>query len=331
MGTDDKSDKGVRVRREGTYQAIVRGLAARQSYLLFFGVVLVLLGGSAAASLIQVVGGGETRALPYVLLALCAVVLVALVTVVYLEGRQAPSLLRLGNQDFEPVIEAVQTNLRAALERVHPVFHDWMLADCERFRANTDHWANGQLHTEYADYKQLLVDAYERAQASVFATSGIDYLAAWTDVLGLAILDAHRRNQAKVTRVFLFESANEVPAEALEEMRKQHESGVDVRVFLAAQCVGGWDVFPRGINRNFVFIDDGEIIGSTDPPVGQKFTGTWHFKEPNQKATYRRVVEALVRHSRPYAEWTGSPTLSGNDERSGTMGVTSVGSGQGTG
>ena len=151
-----------------------------------------------------------------------------------------------------------------------------MLEDCAEFKAGTALWSQGQLSLSQRDYNQLLIRAYERAATAVFATSTVDFLPAWADRLGTAVIAAHKRGQAQVTRVFIFESLSSVPDSAIEEMKRQSQANIEVKVYGVQEDVNF--NFPNDTTMGFAIIDGGDVIAMTNPGVGNTFSGTFFFK-----------------------------------------------------
>jgi hypothetical protein len=183
--------------RDRFLNRIVQGLAQKPVYLFFFGICFLAFGGGGATA---VVGSalGKTGAsvggsIVVGLALLCAVVVVFLSEQ---EGRGAP-LGQTGDVEFDPVLEEVYRNIRGALGRAQPVFRLKMLEDCDRFKAQTALWAQGQLLVSQRDYNQLVIRAYESAAKDVFATSTVDFLPAWGSILGQKIMKRAQQCQGQ--------------------------------------------------------------------------------------------------------------------------------------
>lgn len=281
---------------DSTSLRIVKGLTQKPAYLLVFGVCFLLLGGGAATGIVGMLK--DTAEAVWVGAGVAFLALLAVVVVVFVverEGRSVPAG-RVGDTDFDPILDAIYDNMRQALGRSHPVFRDRMARETEQYRSTTGLWAAGQLRATERTYNGLLLSVYERAEKSVFATSTLDYLPAWKSFLGPQILEAHERSKAEVTRVFLFDSRRSVSDDAIEQMRMQAgDSKIKIRVYGILENVRY--EFPKDQNMNFAVIDDGDIIASTDPAGSQHFTGTFFFKEPDFARSYRAIVEELTRGS----------------------------------
>jgi hypothetical protein len=274
-------------------QKVVAGLAKEPAFLALFALCVLLFGGGTATGVVGIIA--KEPAAQYVGLLLGVASLIALVAVVFIisnKGKGIPEG-KTGNADFDPKLDEIYKNIRFALGKTHKVFQNRMKKECDEFVRATSHWAAGELRATGDIYDEILVHAYESAEREVVATSSLDYSGIWKDYLGDAVLRAHKASKAKVTRIFLFSDLKNVPEELIAEMEKQVESGhVNVRVYGDKEYIGS--PFPPNFNQDFAFIDDGDIIVSTDPARGEDATGTFYFKDAGKKAAYKAVVDELT-------------------------------------
>lgn len=280
---------------------IIQGLAQKPVYLFFFGICFLAFGGGGAAAAVGTLenkSGISTAGMAVVGLSLiCAVIVVYLAEK---EGKGVPTG-KIGDTDFDPVLEDISSNIRSALSRAHPVFHQKMIQECSEFQARTALWSKGQLSVSHRDYNQLLRRVYENATKKVFATSTLDFLPAWADLLGKDILAAHKHGKAPVRRVFVFDNLTSIPVDAVEEMKKQKLAGIEVRVYGIQEDVS-WEI-PDNTPLGFAIIDEGDVIALTNPGVGKSFSGTFFFKEKGFTERYKNIAGELDRGSRSFEEF----------------------------
>jgi len=280
---------------------IIQGLGQKPVYLFFFGICFLAFGGGGAAAGVGALTKQSTISTAGMIVV--GLALVCAVIVVFLaerEGQGVPAG-QTGDTDFDPVLEDLYRNIRTALGRAHPVFRGRMLEECAQFKASTALWSQGQLRLSQRDYNQLLVRAYENATTTVFATSTIDFLPAWADRLGRGILDAHKRGRAQVTRVFIFENFSSIPDSAVEEMKKQVLTNIEVKVYGIEEDVNY--NFPDDTTMGFTLIDKGDVIALTNPGVGVSFSGTFFFKEKGFTERYGHIADALMKGCRSFDDF----------------------------
>lgn len=173
-----------------------------------------------------------------------------------------------------------------------------MLEECNTFKRRSAQWAQGQLKPSQREYIKLLTDVYENASVQVVSTSTIDFLPVWGEGFGEGILEAHKKSKAKVKRIFVFDELAAVTEASIEEMKKQYLAEIDVRVYSVKEDYAL--VFPDGFDKNFAFVDDGDVIVVTNPASGSIFSGTFYFKEKGFIDSYKSVVKDLEIKSKAF-------------------------------
>jgi hypothetical protein len=272
---------------------IVKGLAQKPAYLLMFGVCLLVFGIGTATGVGGLIASNNAASWGGLVVAAFAICVTAIM-VVKIEsiGSHAP-VGAVGDRELEPIFAAVHQNVRDALRVQHPVFHDWLKRECANFRADTRQWAHGELQAVGRRYNELLVETYARAETSVFATATEDYFPMWRSSAGRAIVAANRKGKAAVERVFIFESLDRVKDEHILLMKEQADPEGKIKVYVYGVKEHEVYEMPRGMNKNFAFIDAGNVIASTDPSAGDSQKGSFYFKDDNQKFTYEDVIANL--------------------------------------
>jgi hypothetical protein len=176
-----------------------------------------------------------------------------------------------------------------------------VLRACESLRADSGSWARGELLPSQARYNATLKALYENAVTEVFCTSIPDYFATWQSPLGRALLDAHGRSRAVVTRIFVFDSVDSVDAEVMKVM-EEHEDHPRVSVLVFLDQDDKLVSFPPDLSRDFTMIDQGQVIGIT-MSFGSQPQAAWYFDDADKKARLNRLREGLIESATPFKEF----------------------------
>jgi hypothetical protein len=206
--------------------------------------------------------------------------------------------LATGSKELDECLGALATNLRVAYSHSNVVFRAETLQACEALSADSGRWARGELLPSGGRYNATLKALYESARSDVFCTSIPDYFPTWQTNLGQALLEAHGRSGAAVTRVFVFDTLAHVSADAVEVMR-QHEAHARVRVLVFFDQEQHLVSFPPDLSRDSTMIDGGEVIGIT-MSFGQQPQAAWYFDDENMKHKLESFRKGLVESALPF-------------------------------
>lgn len=158
------------------------------------------------------------------------------------------------------------------------------------------------LDANVENYNQVLVDLYRIARESVFSTSLPEYDTTWDSPLGEQILAAHSNSAATVTRVFVFETREQVLERHLALMEKQSQvTNVNVRVYINQE--DKLFDFSTDYSRDFTIIDGGAMVGLTQSYGLGNLRAEWHFGDAVLAGRLRFAKEALTRNSIPFPQF----------------------------
>jgi hypothetical protein len=290
---------------------IVEGLRTKPAYLLIFGICALLFMFSFGAGAVALAAGNPQWM--YVASFCFVVALISAVAVVRVVEKNQKQIvapppvpagppLTIGHPGFDDVLKAINTGLREALSIDNDIFRQAMLDECHSFQAKVGVWSDGQFQAHDAQYNEILLQLYAHARESVFSTTIPNYLPTWTTPLGRQITEAHAKSRALVTRVFVFNSRNEVTAQAIEEMEKQDRLG-NIKVRLYFDEEDKTFNFPPDVSRDFTVIDKGEAIGITVSFGEGSTAAVWYIKDQNKRQRFLHICEALERGSIPFRDF----------------------------
>jgi hypothetical protein len=290
--TPKKTDKS---RFFDIVERILRGLQHRPGYILVFGVCFIAL---MAGSLWGAAGyfndaKSKSGVWPGAILAMVAVV-GTIIAVIKLESAGSSFVGgKVGNTEMQPTFERIHRNIAEALRFQHPVFHDWMITECDTFLNATASWASGELVTNQRRYVELLLEIYSRAEKNIVAITTEDFFSIWKSKMGEKVLKVNGQTGKQVERIFTFASIGSVKIEHLAEMdRHAATKNVLVRVWINEEDPA-FNI-PADINPNIAFIDDGNVIASSSlAPNGLDVLGTFHFKHDDRRKRYSDIIDKL--------------------------------------
>src|SRR5262249_12982278 len=302
---------------DGLWNRVVTALSAQPAYLLVFAVCAFFFLTGIGTQVSAVMKNGDTALFALTILcfglALGTVVIVVRqvenhyrisvpprpiqLSVTTDDGARLLRTLASLSDDGRVLSEglaAIASNLAASLDKKYPVLTEFVLGQCNEFRAATADWKHGQLSVAGSECNRLLIRLYEAAGSSVFCTSVSEYhTTTWETTLGQQLLDAHEHSKAEVTRVFVFNKRQEVTASMFDTMTKQSKANIKVRVYFDEE--DDLFQFSADIAKDFTIIDNGDAIGVTerfDPPESR-----WYFADEDRRQRFLGYQEALSRGS----------------------------------
>jgi hypothetical protein len=295
-------------------KSVIEGLRTQPGYLLIFGLSLLFSMAGVGLGVDSAVTTNEWAAL----LAFGAL-LISMVAAVAVVWRIEPQKVKdppappppnnaapLFDKEFAEIVSEIRDDLAKALStRQNGVFRTFMHSECADFRARTGDWGNGSFAAR-KNYNALLANFYESAKKSVFSTSVLAYISAWSTPLGDELLRAHKKSDAEVTRIFMFDTKHDVPNGALDIMEKQAKNGVQVLLHFSDSSP--FD-FPAEVSKDFTIIDEGAAIGITVSFGRDDLAAQWFIEDDSKIGKFMDLAKTLKKHSKPLARFKEELTV----------------------
>ncbi len=199
-------------------------------------------------------------------------------------------------KDLRGSLEALADNLCAAKKNIPACVQGEMLYELKKFDMVASGWAKGVLNVDQKRYQSVLISLYEGAQKSIFSTTVSKYTFNWADELMKEMMRAGDVSKALKTRVFIFETRDEINERAIQIIRLFEESQVITKVYLDSEDKSF--VFPPLIAKDFVVIDDGVVIGATTE-LGANFEAEWYFNDHIKMNDFKGICHSLNVRSIP--------------------------------
>lgn len=159
-------------------------------------------------------------------------------------------------------------------------------------------WQRGAIRIPSDDRGRFLVELYAQAQHKVFSTRLKVFTGTFRgSALPNDILRAHERSKADTTRVFVFDTEDDVSSFDYREMIRQSAAGVSVRVMIA----------PQRPLEDFTIIDD-SAIGVTEFVSSTAAAARWTFGDPGAIARYDNMRRWIVSMSKPFDDYRANKT-----------------------
>lgn len=285
------------------YSQIARGLQKEPAYLLAFGVILLLTG----ASITFVVRGDDSTVRLTALAVLAVSVLLFTFSIVYLIRNATQPERDTAWEEFEfDTVEAsdVQSRVssfigcvRKATETTNQSFRKAMISRIDDFTMEASNWKKGEISDLYGHF-DLASDIFENAKKSVFSTSVPEFLPFWQDpAKGERLLNAHKVSSATVTRVFIFNSREEIDDHARTILKKHDEIGkIKALVYIDNETPFEW---PAHIMKDFTIVDDGDAIAVASAFRSDEMVGVWYFDTSEIYNAFDSVRKRLESESVP--------------------------------
>jgi hypothetical protein len=215
--------------------------------------------------------------------------------------KKALRLDREKEEEREPrrLLEQITRDYSVALNYDNVVFRRVLSNEIFYWATIASERSHRTLDANVEHYNQVLVDLYRLATSSVFSTSLPEYDTTWESSLGAQIIAAHDISTAVVTRVFVFETRDQVLERNLSVMEMQDKNArIDVRVYINQE--DKLFDFSTDYSRDFTIIDGGAVIGLTQSYGLGNLRALWHFGNTALAGRLRNAREALTRNSIPF-------------------------------
>jgi hypothetical protein len=215
--------------------------------------------------------------------------------------RQIATIEADENQAEQALEEMVQ-DYRSALKYENELFRATVEQEIFRHATLAKKRAHKELDADVQNYHALLVNFYRKAKKNVFSTSLPEYDTTWSSRLGGEILQAHEQSLARVERIFVFNTHEDVTPSALAVMQKQATSQkIDVRIHISEDYAP--IVFAANVSRDFTVIDEGSVIGLTQTYGNGRLTAIWHFGDMSLARQLMEIQTLLRDRSKPLNTW----------------------------
>ena len=288
---------------------IATGLQGNPEYLLIFGIIalfVVLFYVGIALDKIK-----ADASLHTLLITLFVVSVIGMIAVVYIRERKAwliakretaqPTATALLQHDFSREVGDIDEALRNASAFDHPVFKDAAERIVSGLRKTAQDLGRGMFADSETDADVTLPRIYKEATSTIFATSVPEYLSVWQSPFGRNLLDIHEHGDAHVTRVFIFNTRDEVTEETMDELVR-HAAIDKVTLYVFVDDDAKSYYYPAELSKDFTIVDDGKVLGVT-LSYGDRSRAQWYFNDQDRTRRYEGVRDQLISHSYKFAKF----------------------------
>jgi hypothetical protein len=203
------------------------------------------------------------------------------------------------SRDYQDNFATLFDNLSKAAQTTNAILQEQMKIRFQSFVDEVAHWSKGYFNTSGETYHDLLPKLYRQAESNLVSTSIMRYTNMLSTSLNDLILAAHKRSPATVTRIFVFNSEDQITEEHILVMkahaRRTNKNGEKINVLVYVDNnYEGFDLTP--ITRSdFVIIDDGKVVGITvdSDEIGAEF----YFDQDEPYKELEGIRDALMQGS----------------------------------
>lgn len=276
---------------------------------------LIVLVGEGILVTMTLRGGSNDPLKPYYfagVIGLLVVIVIAVLLDRYWESRRPRQLqiknepatlanlkgIEIGDEDIADALRGIIDGIEVAIENYKDnTFRKVIKSTIDRFYRHISNWKVGQLFVGPSDSKDFLIDLYGNAEDEVFSTSVKDFFTHWSDEFGHKIVDANVHSKATVTRVFIFNTPDDISERDKQEMRTQVDRGIRVMLFFDKKTAAS---FPPDVTRDFTIIDHGKIIGVTQSFGVDNNSAIWYFFNEDRAREFRSYRDTLIAQSEEF-------------------------------
>lgn len=190
-------------------------------------------------------------------------------------------------------------NINAAMKIEQSDFNGEVIEHCRDWLLMSKEWAQGKVVVGQ-NYEKLLANLYRSANSSVFSTSIPKYQKTWKSAMGKALLRIQEKNKALSTRVFIFDTRNDVTPVDNEIFDEHSKSGIDVLLYFDRENPSF--LFPPDVGTDWTIIDEGKAIGVTRQ-MGDFYEAQWYFRDEDQANRFLGFEMRLRLGSISLSDW----------------------------
>jgi hypothetical protein len=209
-------------------------------------------------------------------------------------------IILMQNHPLLGTIDGLLRNINAALRINHAYFLEEMAFHCREWLSMSKDWSQGKVVVRQ-NYEKLLANVYHSATTSIFSTSIPQYQKTWLSPMGKSLVRIQERNKsARSTRVFIFDTDEDVTSEDNELFEEHARAGIEVLIYLDRE--DPTFLFPADVGTDWTIIDEGNAIGVTRQ-MGDVYEAQWYFNDESQAERFRDFEQRLRRGSMTLQQW----------------------------
>ena len=206
--------------------------------------------------------------------------------------------------DILDTLGSIVSGIKSGLKISEPNFRRHILSELRDLATEVAEWDNGEICIQSpTEGLEFLAGLYESARQTIFSTSEKRFYAR-ADVEHNAmkrLLEMQKKSKARSTRVFLFESEDDIETLNPDFLQLNIDAGIDVRFYIASKHAG-WH-FPKNLPQDFTIIDNCRAIGVSEFKNDIPTAARWYFWNPARQVSYVHARKELERRSCNYKDY----------------------------
>ncbi len=205
-----------------------------------------------------------------------------------------------GHAAVDTLLSNIVASAAGVVRTNNPLFIDAIMPRLDEFSRSIRPWRDGSVDADSTSYDSIMIRAYRDA-TDVKATSIPAFMARWMQSYGDSLMAAHLEGGARVTRIFIFDSADGALQEIAQRvMLAQVLVPMTILIYLRDEATVSP---PAGCGWDFALIDDGTVITETLFEGGEYSAQRLYFGNADAAADYRAFFERLVLNSMEYGRF----------------------------
>jgi hypothetical protein len=217
-----------------------------------------------------------------------------------IEVHTPPSANLTGHAAVDALLSQIVASTAGVVRTDNPLFIDAIMPRLDEFSRSIRPWRDGSVEADSSSYDSIMIRAFREA-ADVKATSIPAFMSRWMQSYGDSLMAAQVESGARVTRMFIFDTAGDALAEAAQRvMLTQVLVPTTILIYLRDEATVSP---PAGCGWDFAVLDYGAVITEALFHDGEYNAQKLHFGNADAAADYQAFFERLTLHSMEYGRF----------------------------
>jgi hypothetical protein len=217
-----------------------------------------------------------------------------------IEVHTPPSANLTGHPAVDGLLSHIVASAAGVVRTDNPLFIDAILPRLDEFSRSIRPWRDGSVQADSSSYDSIMIRAF-RTATNVKATSIPAFMSRWMQSYGDSLMAAHVDSGARVTRMFIFDSAKDALDDTAQRvMLTQVLVPTTILIYVRDEASVSP---PSGCGWDFAVVDDGALITEALFQDGEYSAQKLYFGNGDAAADYQAFFERLTLHSMEYGRF----------------------------
>jgi hypothetical protein len=210
-------------------------------------------------------------------------------------------VIPISDHSLASTLDGLMRNISAGMKIEQSDFRGEIIFHCREWQSISRDWAQGKIVVRQ-NYENLLANIYRSAKRTIFSTSIPQYQKTWTSQMGKSLIRIQEKNNAKSTRVFIFDARDDITNDDNQIFEEHSRAGIEVIIYFDRE--DPTFLFPADVGTDWTIVDEGSAIGVTRQ-MGELYEAQWYFNDRDQSERFLDFEQRLRAGSISIDQWRG--------------------------